>query len=423
MSNYSITFSKEVTTFYIIIRYIANFETIKNYNGGNIICENIKNTENLDEKNQVLINEEQINEIELKKTPEKDECMNHEIVKEEQINEENKYKYTLALKAPYGTYELNYNDNIINVEYRIYDTIVGTEKSATKYENIKLSAKNKEILLDFVESARKYCDVPINKQHNKNISIKQYDVKYNRWVQLSQLKKRDLNSVFLDKIENIKNDIDKFIKSEKDYERYGIPYKRNYLLYGLPGTGKTSLIFALASYLNMSVSIFSFVPGIDDTIFMKCVNSLPNNSILLLEDIDGVFTYRMKDYNNNSMISFSGVLNTLDGMGRKDKLITFMTTNLKDNLDQALLRPGRVDYKLEFTYTTQNQISNMYDLFIKNKKYKKEFMNYVKTKKITTCVLQKFLFEYREEENIMKKIDIFDMYVESYQIAGKNLYT
>ena len=97
--------------------------------------------------------------------------------------------------------------------------------------------------------------------------------------------------------------------------------------------------------------------------------------------------------------------------------------NLKDQLDPALLRPGRVDYKIEFTYTTNYQISKMYDLFIKDDTHKKEFMSYVKTKKITTCILQKFLFEFREEPNIMDKIDIFDMYVDSYHIAGKNLYT
>lgn len=412
MSNYSITFSKEVTTFFVIIKYIASFDTIKNYNGGNIICEKIKKSDN----------EELNKEEELKK----EELNKEEELKEEELNkEEDQYIYTLGLKAPYGIYELNYNDSIITVGYKIYDTIVGTEKTATRYENIKLMAHNKQLLLDFVESARKFCDIPIPKQCDKRIVIKQYDVKYNRWIQLSQLKKRELSSVFLDKnvIENIKNDINKFIKSENIYDSYGIPYKRNYLLYGLPGTGKTSLIFALASYLNMGVSIFSFVPGIDDTIFMKCINSLSKNSILLLEDIDGVFTHRTRDYNNNSMISFSGVLNTLDGMGRKDKLLTFMTTNLKDNLDSALLRPGRVDYKLEFTYTTQFQISRMYDLFIKNDTHKKEFMNHLKTKKITTCVLQKFLFEYREEKNIMDKINIFDMYVDSYQISGKNLYT
>ena len=50
-------------------------------------------------------------------------------------------------------------------------------------------------------------------------------------------------------------------------------------------------------------------------------------------------------------------------------------------------------------------------------------MNHLKTKQITICVLQKFLFEYREEKNIMDKINIFDMYVDSYQISGKNLYT
>ena len=425
---YSLFIVKESPVFYLITRYIASFTNIRNYNAGGIISKKIEvnnesnesnennesNESNKSNENNNKTSETKTNLVEVIKDETDKETKNENVEDDKNFT----IDHTLILKAPYGSYTLDFKDNKIDVDYYVSETIVGTDKIATKYENIKLQANTKELLLDFVEEARSYCETPMPKQSQKYITIKQYDIQYNKWTQLSQLKKRNLSSVFLDKdiIDNLKNDIEKFLKLEDTY-------KRNYLLYGIPGTGKTSLIFALASYLNMSVSIFSFVPGIDDTIFMKCVNSLPKNSILLLEDIDGVFVNRAKDYNNNSMISFSGVLNTLDGMGRKDKLLTFMTTNLKDQLDPALLRPGRVDYKIEFTYTTNYQISKMYDLFIKDDTHKKEFMSYVKTKKITTCILQKFLFEFREEPNIMDKIDIFDMYVDSYHIAGKNLYT
>lgn len=176
----------------------------------------------------------------------------------------------------------------------------------------------------------------------------------------------------------------------------------------------------------MNVSIFSFVPSINDTTFMKCINNIPSNSILVLEDIDGVFIDRQKDYNNKSMISFSAVLNTLDGMGRKHKLITFMTTNYKEQLDPVILRPGRIDYKLEFTYATTYQISQMYDFFIENqenKETKEEFMKAVRNKKITTCVLQKFFFEHREKTNIMEYINILYEFMDNYSSHGKNLYT
>lgn len=402
----SIIFNKGDMVFPMILQFIATFDNITNFNSAGLVQKKIEK----DQDKDIVIDEKEEKDIE------------NNNKKEDQ--DKFRFEYDLHLKSSYGSYSIIFNNEIIDIDYNISDQIVGTRNNAQKYETLKISSKFKKTLLDFVEESRKYCIIPKPEPLVKYISIKQYDVQLNKWNQLSQLKKRSISSVFLDKdqVDNLKNDIDKFLDSEEIYDLYGIPYKRNYLLYGIPGTGKTSLIFSIASELNMGVSIFSFVPGIDDTIFMKCINSIPSNSILLLEDIDGVFINRERDYNNKSMISFSGILNTLDGMGRKDKLITFMTTNFKEQLDDALIRPGRIDYKLEFTYATQYQISKMFDLFIKNDENKNKFLNHVKNKKITTCILQKFFFEYRDEHNIMDKIDILDLYIVTYTENGKNLY-
>ena len=400
----SIIFNKGDVVFQMILKYLTSFDNVNDFISGGLVQKKIE----IDDGKNIVIEERETKDTDKKK----------------EDDDKFKFEYLLNLKSSYGYYSIDFNGEIIDINYNISDQIVGTRNCPQKYETLKISSNLKNTLLDFVEESRKYCMIPKPEPSVKYISIKQYDIQFNKWTQLSQLKKRSINSVFLDKdqVNNLKSDIDKFLDSEKIYDKYGIPYKRNYLLYGIPGTGKTSLIFSIASELNMGVSIFSFVPGIDDSIFMKCVNSIPPNSILLLEDIDGVFINREKDYNNKSMISFSGILNTLDGVGRKDKLITFMTTNYKEQLDHALMRPGRIDYKLEFTYATQYQISKMFDLFINNDKQKKEFLNYVKNKQITTCILQKFFFEQREEENIMDKIDILDLYITTYSESGKNLY-
>ena len=62
---------------------------------------------------------------------------------------------------------------------------------------------------------------------------------------------------------NISNFLDKIKKflteeTEDEYRSFGIPYKMNILLEGLPGTGKTSLIYAIASTLNMNIALVSF---------------------------------------------------------------------------------------------------------------------------------------------------------------------
>ena len=419
----SIIFKKGDSVLEMVTRYIASFENVNEYISAGIISKKIEiDTEN--DKNKVIDIKEPENNDGVKEIDKISK--NNNLINENTKNEDKfRYEHTLMLKSSYGSHAIDFKNEIIYIDHSISDKIVGTRNCAQKYETLKISSRLKDTLLDFVEEARKFCIIPKTQPMIKYISIKQYDIQMNKWTQLSQLKKRSLDSIFLDKgqAETLKNDLENFLDSEDIYEKYGIPYKRNYLLYGIPGTGKTSLIFSIASELNMGVSIFSFVPGIDDTIFMKCVNSLPSNSILVLEDIDGVFVNRDKDYNNKSMISFSGILNTLDGMGRKDKLITFMTTNFKDELDIALLRPGRIDYKLEFTYATQHQIIKMYDLFVNENENRKRFISHLKNKKITTCVLQKFLFEFREEANIMDKIDILDEYIDTYANHGKNLYT
>ena len=107
----------------------------------------------------------------------------------------------------------------------------------------------------------------------------------------------------------------------------------------------------------------NFNLDVDDATFMKAVSMLPEKSILVLEDIDALFVERKIGDSNKSMISFSGILNTLDGMGRKNGLITFLTTNYKMKLDKALLRPGRIDKMMTFSYAKKGQIKKMFDVF------------------------------------------------------------
>jgi chaperone BCS1 len=185
---------------------------------------------------------------------------------------------------------------------------------------------------------------------------------------------------------------------------YGIPYKRTYLFEGKPGTGKTSLIFSIASMLKMNIGIVNFGPDMDDAAFMNAISTLPENYILLLEDVDALFIERSST--SKSYLSFSAMLNTLDGMGRKHKLITFITTNYVDKLDKALIRPGRIDYILSFYNTTKKQVKVMFEKYRPKEINKfEEFYSIIKNKNITIAILQKFLFDNRKEEDIMKNIN------------------
>ena len=185
-----------------------------------------------------------------------------------------------------------------------------------------------------------------------------------------------------------------FLKPETKefYEELGIPYKLNILFEGLPGTGKTSLIYTIASELKRDIAILNFNKDVDDNVFMRALRRLPKKAIFVLEDIDVLFKERKENDNYKSMISFSGLLNSLDGMAFKDDLITIMTTNYECNLDIALKRPGRIDKSLNFSFAKESQVKSMYYKFFKNntKEEYKEFYKQIKGLNFTTAMIQQY---------------------------------
>ena len=222
-----------------------------------------------------------------------------------------------------------------------------------------------------------------------------YDVDF--WTKLNKIYKRDINTLCFDKNEHLDllKSINDFLseESEQEYRSLGIPYKMNILLEGYPGTGKTSLIFAIASSLNMNISMISFDSKMNDIALMKAIKRVPENSIIVFEDIDVLFKDR-KDNDTYKGISFSGLLNCLDGFCSAYKQIIFMTTNFCCNLDIALKRPGRVDYSIHFDYATKNQKKKLFHKFCKeNHKEEKEFLKKLNSLKVTTAVYSSTFFQ------------------------------
>ena len=79
------------------------------------------------------------------------------------------------------------------------------------------------------------------------------------------------------------------MSSKEEYIRKGIKYKRNYLLHGPPGTGKTSFITSIASKYDLDVFMINLNTNINDIVFMKIISKLPERSLLVLEDVDFLF--------------------------------------------------------------------------------------------------------------------------------------
>jgi len=161
--------------------------------------------------------------------------------------------------------------------------------------------------------------------------------------------------------------VKEWLQSQQWYVDRGIPYRRGYLLYGPPGSGKSSFIQALAGELDFSLANINLSEtGMTDDKLALLLSKLPPKTILLLEDADAAFTNRreknLEGYGGQT-VTFSGLLNALDGVAAGEERIAFLTTNHIDRLDEALIRPGRVDMTVRIGEATRYQAAEMWDRF------------------------------------------------------------
>lgn len=228
----------------------------------------------------------------------------------------------------------------------------------------------------------------------------------NYWEKLSVLEKREMETMYLPEKEreNIISDLKTFFSGEtkKIYAGFGIPYHRTYCFYGPPGTGKSSLIFSLVSMFDKNIGVLSLSKKTDDQSFVRAVTSIAKNTVLLLEDIDCLLSDRE---DKNAQITFSSILNCIDGIQSKQGLVIFITTNYIKKLDPAFCRPGRIDYILRFNYINRSQVFQMLTKFFPEQSDRfEEFYRYIKDLKLTTCILQKYLFNRYPDRDIMENV-------------------
>ncbi|BFZ54247.1 Complex III assembly protein translocase and chaperone [Savitreella phatthalungensis] len=182
--------------------------------------------------------------------------------------------------------------------------------------------------------------------------------------------------------ERILDDVKDFLNSRAWYRARGVPYRRGYLLHGPPGSGKTSFINALAGELGYDICVLNLSErGLTDDRLNHLLQNVPQNAVVLLEDIDAAFGGRRPEEFEGtagasgarqqsqergfagSNVTFSGLLNALDGVASSEERLTFLTTNHPELLDPALIRPGRVDMREYLGDAADEQVKSMFTRF------------------------------------------------------------
>lgn len=184
--------------------------------------------------------------------------------------------------------------------------------------------------------------------------------RWGSWHRSGGVPMRDFSTVALpDELQaDLIGDLEAFLSQEDDYNRLGLPWHRGYVLHGPPGSGKTTIAKALATRFDMDMYFVPLADIEDDSSLLQMFTQLNPRSLLLLEDVD--INVSMKERTDQAKgVSMSALLQALDGIVTPHGLITVMTTNVFEDLDKALIRPGRADRVFEISYLKQAQLERL----------------------------------------------------------------
>lgn len=226
-------------------------------------------------------------------------------------------------------------------------------------------------------------------------SLWQWSTGGDRWVlettlppALSSGTESALERVALDEAvhRRLKQDLVNFVEGKEFYNKVGMPYRRGYLLSGKPGTGKTSLVHAIARHLNRDLYFVKLSSAKNDRELRNMFRSIPAESVVVLEDVDAQSkvvhlrvpeeekpdsdtgsdddtlsngSVSIKDQVKRESITLSELLDLLDGHSVKEGQLFILTSNHPEVLDPALIRPGRVDWHFEMQKASHYQLQAM----------------------------------------------------------------
>lgn len=199
---------------------------------------------------------------------------------------------------------------------------------------------------------------------------------------------KSFKNVYGRHVDELKKRLDLFVRHPEWYEDRGIPYSLGILLHGIPGAGKTSTIKAIAKdthrhIFNLSLRPYTTTHQLtnlfyNETVIVQSYDGskqtlkIPlNRRLYVIEDIDclsevvadRLATTTTTTEKEGDAVTLSFLLNLLDGVLETPGRILIISSNYPEKLDRALIRPGRIDVKIEFSYADREFIQDMMSKF------------------------------------------------------------
>ena len=288
-----------------------------------------------------------------------------------------------------------------------------------------------QILEQYIDNLLKKC----NSKKFSTINVYQLTMKENkhcnelRWkCNAMKISKNKHNTIVSKNVqENFFDDLEKFMKSEHNYSKKGLPYKRGYVLHGIPGSGKTSLIKAIANEYQMPIFILdiSIIQG--NSKLIKIISEISQNIsieqkyLLVIEDIDrsNLFTDRRNRFYGTNYITDDCFLNILDGLDESYGRITIMTTNNINKIKKmpSLIRPGRIDKVVNIGVCEKDQMIKIINFYAEpltlNRLASQESQEFALSKVlddniiITPAKLIGMIFKFKTKKLVVKKLNEF----------------
>jgi GTPase SAR1 family protein len=296
------------------------------------------------------------------------------------ISKTGEYAYTIFDKDFWMNDEFwsnNSNEYMSNLE--IYEDIFITIKQDvenTQYLNIFVNSNEHD--MSYIEKFVNMCEDEYRIYQNLSIEndiFTEYifdktcdDFQYYQYPFSTT---KTLDTVFFKQKDEFTKKFNFFINNENWYKRTGKPYTFNIMLYGPPGCGKTSFIKAMLKSTNRYGVQIELSNDVNLRQLQKIIISdnvgdriIPHNRrILIFEDIycaRDIVSHRSEKFKNNNL---SKILNIFDGLIETRGRICIFTTNKIEYLDNAMIRPGRVDCLIKFTKCTKDMIVDIMNLF------------------------------------------------------------